>query len=211
MGRAGRLHWLRRLAATSALLIGGTAVISPRALDELLEEAERLVEDETDCLTALRVLAQSERPRVRALVAEAVGVIAVPNIDHALKILRDLTHDSSGEVREAAGRGLTRRLERASPAERIEIACDWALSPKVNERAAIASAIAGPMPLLVTDMLVEQLARDDSAEVRTLALRAAASHANDAPDVYKRIARECLADRSAAVRREAETLLSRLS
>ena len=210
MGTASRLQWLRRVAATSALIMGGTAAISPRALDELLEEAERLVEDEADCLGVLHVLARDPRPALRALVAEAAGTISDPHSRPALQVLRGLAHDSSARVRAAVSRGLARWLERSTPAERIELVCEWALSRAVQERAALAAAIAGRTPLFVTDLVIEQLALDDSAEVRALALKAALTHASDAPSAYRRIARERLSDPDAAVRSVAESLLARL-
>jgi hypothetical protein len=212
MGAANPLQWFKRAAATSMVLMGGTgaAVIAPQVLDELIEAAERLARSDKDCVRVLRTLARDERPAVRALVAEAAGTLSPEGAPAAIHLLRELARDPPSHVRGSVALGVARRIARASPAERIELVCEWALSRDACERAAIARALVCPTPVLVTDLVVQQLAQDESAEVRTLALEAAAAHAHQDPTAYRRIAIERLDDPAAEVRRAAEDVLAQL-
>jgi HEAT repeat protein len=212
MGAANRLQWFKRAAATSMMLMGGTsaAVIGPQVLDELIEEAERLARNDEDCVQVLRTLARDERPAVRALLAAAAGTLSSDGAPAAIHLLRELARDPSSHVRGAVALGVARRIARATPAERIELVCEWALSRNACERAAIARALVWPTPVLVTDLVVQQLAQDESAEVRMLALQAAAAHAHQDPTTYRRIAVERLDDPASEVRRAAEDVIEQL-
>lgn len=205
------IHWLKKIAATSLVVASGsaTSAISYETLEALIDEADRAACANGDCSSVLRVLSRDSRAAVRAVVAEAAGMLAPEQLDAGIALLRDLARDESSHVRSAAALGLSRTLERAAPSRRIEIVCEWALASSVRERAALAQALAAPTPVFVTDLVVEQLAADSDPAVRALALEAAAAHFHQAPGTYRRLAVEHLADREHAVRRAAEDLLAR--
>lgn len=205
------IHWLKKVAATSLVVASGSAVsaISFETLEALIDEADRAACANGDCSSVLRVLARDSRAAVRAVVAEAAGMLAPEQLDPALALLRDLARDDSSHVRSAAAMGLSRTLERAAPSRRIEIVCEWALSSNTQDRAAVAQALSAPTPVFVTDLVVEQLAADPDPGVRALALEAAATHFHQAPGTYRRLAVEHLADDEPVVRRAAEGLLAR--
>lgn len=213
MSASCRLHWLKRVAATSAMLVGGAGAtaLSPQALGEIIEAAERVAEDENGgCARVLQLLARDPRPAVRGLVAEALGVLPPERDAAARALLRELARDESAHVRSAAALGLARTIHRATPPERIELVCEWALSDDCRDRAAVARALAWPTPVFVTDLVVEQLARDEDSEVRALALQAALSHAHQDPATYRRLATELLTDPHEPVRHAAERVLARV-
>lgn len=205
------IHWLKRVAATSLVVASGTTAggISAETLEELIDEAEGGACADGDCSHVLRLLAHDSRPAVRAVVAEAAGMLAAEHVEGALALLRELARDDSSYVRAAAALGLSRTIERVQPARRIEVVCEWALSGDARERAAIARALAAPTPVLVTDLVLEQLAVDPDSNVRSLALEAAAAHFHQAPDAFRRLAVEALRDDSSGVRRAAEQVLAR--
>jgi hypothetical protein len=114
-------------------------------------------------------------------------------------------------VRLAASHGLARAIQRATPVDRIELVSQWALSESALERAAIARALADPVPVFMLDLVVEHLTYDSDAEVRKSVAQAAAAHFHEDPASYARIAERLAGDPEVSVRSAARELLARAS
>jgi hypothetical protein len=112
-------------------------------------------------------------------------------------------------VRVSAAVGLARAIERASAPERIDLVCTWALSPEKDERLALARALTWSTPVFVADLVLEQLAADDSVAVRAAALAAVAKHFHEDSSAYVRIVSKCIEDSDANVQRLARALFKR--
>jgi hypothetical protein len=123
--------------------------------------------------------------------------------------LRRLARDVSDSVRVNAAVALARAIERASPPERIDLVCTWALSSDKDERLALARALTWSTPVFVADLVLEQLAADDHIAVRAAALAAVAKHFHENSAAYVRIVSKCVDDPDANVQRLARALFSR--
>lgn len=125
--------------------------------------------------------------------------------------LRRLARDASDNVRISAAVALARAVERASAPARIDLVCAWALSPDKDERLALARALTWSTPVFIADLVLEQLAADESTAVRAAALAAVAKHFHEDSSAYARIVSKCVDDPDANVRRLARALLQRAS
>lgn len=195
-----------------------------RARPRLLEIPEPLVYDlveavcdedpkwsKEDRKRVLSLLSRDPRVAVRARVAEAAAAVPPEWQIDTQALLSNLVSDPAGIVRAAATNGLEQLLTRASPIERVEIVCQWAGAPHPPEREAIARALCSKVPTLVTDLVLEELSRDDVAAVRIAAVRASGAHFDENPSVYRGLLEERTADTSRKVRRVARRLLAELA
>jgi HEAT repeat protein len=175
-----------------------------------MEDADRTPWHPEDLGALLQLVSRDPRVQVRARVAELAGSVwrSVP-LAAAQDVLAALCCDPSARVRAAAARGLARVIERAAPADRIELISAWTASAQPQRRAAVARALCAPTPMFVTDLAIEQLAGDPVAEVRSAALEAAAAHFQEAPSIYARIAEARSQDEDEGVRHAARRLLMR--
>lgn len=207
---------LKHLASLSVAL--GTGLAEPAVTlaqvpQELLEDAADEV-DEPDWQVEDRkrlflLLVRDSRPGIRLRVAELADSLWPTEAETALDLLRRLANDEDPDVREAVAIGVERALRRAAPLERIGLVGAWATSESVGERAAIAGALRGSVPVLVADVAIEQLAADPSPEVRRCALAAAAGHFDEAPTAYRRIIARLAADTERPIRQRALRILER--
>lgn len=207
---------LRHLAAVSIAVSGGAADVRAELSEIPVEVVSEVVDDAEsddwhpeDRLSVLSLLAQDGRGTVRARVAEAMAALWPAAPPEAEVILRDLAHDRSANVRSGAARGLALALEHASPLERLHLVCEWTISECPAERAALAEALSSRTPVFVTDLVIEQLARDPEAGVRRAALKAAAGHFDERPELYHRVAASLVSDPDRHVRHAARRLASR--
>lgn len=207
---------LKRLAALSIAAAAGLTNPSAALLRFPSEILTQVVEDAADLewmgedrRRLLDLLACDQRVSVRRRVAEVTGSLAAGHSDGMLEILKRLARDESVRVRAAAGQGLAAVLANVAPVERVQIVCEWALSGEAFERAAVARALSDRTPVLVTDMVIGQLAADPHPEVRLHALKAATVHFDEDPEGYACVARACLSDPDRATRRTARRLVSR--
>jgi hypothetical protein len=175
-----------------------------------MEEADRTPWHPDDLGALLQLVSKDPRVQVRARAAELAGSVwrNVPAAT-AHEVLLLLCSDPSARVRAAAGRGLAQVIERAAPADRIELISEWTTSADPHRRSAIARALCAQTPMFVTDLAIEQLAGDPVAEVRAAALEAAAAHFVEAPGVYAAIAQARSQDEDEGVRHAARRLLMR--
>ncbi len=123
--------------------------------------------------------------------------------------LRKLSRDESDSVRVSAAVGLARAIERASAPDRIDLVCTWALSEDPDERLALARALTWATPVFVADLVLEQLAQDQTVAVRAAALAAVAKHFHENSAAYARIVTQCADDPDRNVQKLARALLSR--
>lgn len=123
--------------------------------------------------------------------------------------LRRLARDTSDHVRVSAAVTLARAIERASAPARIDLVCTWALSKDKDERLALARALTWSTPVFVADLVLEQLASDESRAVRAAALAAVAKHFHEDSRAYVRVVSQCVNDADVNVRRLARALLQR--
>lgn len=195
-----------------------------RARPRLLELPETLVYEMVDAVVSdepdwskddrrrvLTLLSNDPRAAVRARVAQAAVDLATDWQSDAQRLLSKLSTDSSGLVRAAATCGLEELLQRSTPIERVELVCQWAGAPHAAEREAIARALCSKVSTLVTDLVLQQLSSDDTAAVRTAAVRAARSHFEENPRVYRELLEERASDSSRRVRRAARRVLADLA
>ena len=77
------------------------------------------------------------------------------------------------------------------------------------ERLALARALTWSTPVFVADLVLEQLAADDSTAVRAAALAAVAKHFHENSSVYVRIVSQCLDDTDVNVQKLARALFKR--
>jgi HEAT repeat protein len=206
---------LARLTALSLVLTAGPAGaaslrdLPTEVLCDLIDNAE--ISEPSDPMRA-RVLAlftNHQRASVRAQVAEAMGSLWPAAGAEAADELRRLARDVSDNVRVSAAVGLARAIERASAPERIDLVCTWALSPDTDERLALARALTWSTPVFVADLVLEQLAEDESTPVRAAALAAVAKHFHEDSSAYVRIVGKCIDDPDPKVQRLARALFQR--
>jgi hypothetical protein len=210
---------LKRLAsigiAASCGLVDPKAALAELPANLVIESVESADDDRTrwapeDLGALLRLVSHDPRVQVRERVAELTGSLwlaVAPGTAH--QVLSALSSDASARVRAAAGRGLMLVLERAAPADRIELISAWATDDDPHRRAAVAHALSVPLPMFITDLAIEQLANDTEAEVRNAAMAAAEAHFHEAPTVYAAIAQAHTDDEDARVRHAARRLLMR--
>lgn len=156
----------------------------------------------------LSLLAMDPRPLVRARVAAAASALARDGAEDAASLLDTLARDRSPVVRAEVARAFDTLFAEATPFDRIQLVCRWALSEVRLQREVVARALSAANPVVVADLVIEQLSRDREAAVRWLALRAAAKRYAEAPATYRAIARERVIDPSRRVRRLARRLLN---
>jgi hypothetical protein len=178
-------------------------------LCDLIDDAENSEPESVMRARLLSVLTTDQRATVRAEVAAAMGSLWPNAGAAAAEELRTLARDVSDSVRVSAAVGLARAIERASAPERIDLVCTWALSPEREERLALARALTWSTPVFVADLVLEQLAADESTAVRAAALAAVAKHFHEDSSVYVRIVSRCIDDPDASVQRLARALFKR--
>lgn len=214
MARATTL--VARATALSLILTAGTAgagtlrdLPSEVLCDLIDDDADAAETDNPDRARLLAVLSQDERAALRSHVAAAMGSLWPGASMEAADELRRLARDVSDNVRVSAAVGLARAIERASAPERIDLVCTWALSPDTDERLALARALTWSTPVFVADLVLEQLAADESTPVRAAALAAVAKHFHEDSSAYVRIVSTCIDDPDPNVRRLARALHQR--
>ena len=74
---------------------------------------------------------------------------------------------------------------------------------------ALARALTWSTPVFVADLVLEQLAADDSTAVRAASLAAVAKHFHEDSSAYVRIVSKCLEDPDANVQKLARALFKR--
>jgi HEAT repeat protein len=178
-------------------------------LCDLIDDAEAAETEHPDRARVLSSLTDDQRATVRAQVAAAMGSLWPNAAPDAADELRRLARDTSDNVRVSAAVGLARAIERASAPERIDLVCTWALSPDKDERLALARALTWSTPVFVADLVLEQLAADDSTAVRAAALAAVAKHFHEDSSAYVRIVSQCIEDSDSNVQRLARALFKR--
>lgn len=207
---------LARLTALSLVLTAGTAGaaslrdLPTEVLCDLIEDDAETTEpnDETRA-RLLTTLGADQRATIRAEVAAAMGNLWPSASSEVSDELRRLARDVSDSVRVSAAVGLARAIERASAPERIDLVCTWALSPHRDERLALARALTWSTPVFVADLVLEQLAADESTPVRAASLAAVAKHFHEDSSAYVRIVSKCLDDPDPNVQRLARALFQR--
>jgi HEAT repeat protein len=204
-----------RMTALSLVLTAGTAGaaslrdLPTEVLCDLIDDAEAAENSQPERARVLSLLTDDQRAAVRAQVAAAMGSLW-PNANaEAADELRRLARDTSDNVRVNAAVGLARAIERANAPERIDLVCTWALSTDKDERLALARALTWSTPVFVADLVLEQLAADDSIAVRAAALAAVAKHFHEDSSAYVRIVSKCLEDPDANVQKLARALFKR--
>lgn len=204
-----------RLTALSLVLTAGTAGaaslrdLPTEVLCDVIEDAESLELDGAARSRLLSTLTTDQRATVRAEVAAAMGSLWPGPGAETAEELRRLASDVSDNVRVSAAVGLARAIERASAPERIDLVCTWALSPNRDERLALARALTWSTPVFVADLVLEQLAEDESAAVRAAALAAVAKHFHEDSSAYVRVVSKCVDDEDVNVQRLARALFQR--
>ncbi len=207
-------HAMARMTALSLVLTAGTASaatlrdLPTEVLCELIDDAE-VADARAERAHILRLLTLDERAEVRARAAEAMSSLWPGPGAGVTDELRRLARDTSDNVRVSAAVGLARALERASAPERIDLVCTWALSTDTDERLALARALTWSTPVFVADLVLEQLACDESTAVRAAALAAVAKHFHENSSVYASIVGRCLEDPDPNVQRLARALFKR--
>jgi HEAT repeat protein len=210
-----RPRTVARMTALSLLLTAGTAGaaslrdLPTEVLCDLIDEAEAPETEHPERARVLSLLTEDERAAVRAEVAAAMGSLWPNASAEVTDELRRLARDASDNVRVSAAVGLARAIERASAPERIDLVCTWALSEHRDERLALARALTWSTPVFVADLVLEQLAADDSTAVRAAALAAVAKHFHENSSAYVRIVSQCLDDADVHVQKLARALFSR--
>jgi hypothetical protein len=204
-----------RMTALSLVLTAGSAGaaslrdLPTEVLCDLIDDAEAAEPGHPQRTRVLSLLTDEDRARVRAQVAEAMGSLwPEPGPEAALE-LRRLARDESAQVRLSAAAGLARAIQRATAPERIDLVCTWALSSEVDERLALARALTWATPVFVADLVLEQLAQDETAPVRAAALAAVARHFHEDSSAYARIVAQCEHDPDRNVQRMARAMMQR--
>ncbi|HEX2871536.1 MAG TPA: hypothetical protein VHP33_09775 [Polyangiaceae bacterium] len=210
-----RPRTVARMTALSLVLTAGTAGaaslrdLPTEVLCDLIDDAEAPGTEHPERARVLSLLTEDERATVRAQVAAAMGSLWPNAGAEATDELRRLARDTSDNVRVSAAVGLARAIERASAPERIDLVCTWAVSEHRDERLALARALTWSTPVFVADLVLEQLAADDSTAVRAAALAAVAKHFHENSSVYVRIVSQCLDDADVNVQKLARALFKR--
>jgi HEAT repeat protein len=204
-----------RMTALSLVLTAGTAgakslsELQVEVLCELIDETDRSEHAYPQKARVLSLLLEDEREAVRAQVAQAMGSLWPQPVGDAAGELRRLSRDESDSVRVSAAVGLARAIERATAPERIDLVCTWALSEDPDERLALARALTWSTPVFVADLVLEQLAQDETAAVRAAALAAVAKHFHENSATYSQIVTQCAGDPDPNVQKLARALLKR--
>jgi len=214
MAKVGPHAAMRMTALSLALTAGSAGAASLRDLPtevlcDLIDDAEAAEHGHPQRARVLSLLTEDQRVVVRSQVAEAMGSLWPEAEAEAAGELRKLARDESENVRLSAAVGLARAVERATAPERIDLVCTWALSEHAEERLALARALTWTTPVFVADLVLEQLARDESALVRAAALAAVARHFHENSSAYARIVTQCEGDSDHNVQRLAQALLKR--
>jgi HEAT repeat protein len=210
-----RPRTVARMTALSLVLTAGTAGaaslrdLPTEVLCDLIIDAEAPETEHPERARVLSLLTEDDRATVRAQVAAAMGSLWPDAGAEATDELRRLARDTSDNVRVSAAVGLARAIERASAPERIDLVCTWAVSEHRDERLALARALTWSTPVFVADLVLEQLAADDSTAVRAAALAAVAKHFHEDSSVYVRIVSQCLDDADVNVQKLARALFKR--
>lgn len=210
-----RPRTVARMTALSLVLTAGTAGaaslrdLPTEVLCDLIDDAEAPETEHPERARVLSLLTEDQRATVRAQVAAAMGSLWPNAGAEATDELRRLARDTSDNVRVSAAVGLARAIERASAPERIDLVCTWAVSEHRDERLALARALTWSTPVFVADLVLEQLAADDSTAVRAAALAAVAKHFHENSSVYVRIVSQCLDDTDVNVQKLARALFKR--
>lgn len=208
-------HAAIRMTALSLVLTAGSAGaaslrdLPTEVLCDLIDDAEAAEPGHPQRARVLSLLTEDQRVVVRSQVAEAMGSLWPDAEAEAADELRKLARDESENVRLSAAVGLARAVERATAPERIDLVCTWALSEHPDDRLALARALTWTTPVFVADLVLEQLACDESALVRAAALAAVARHFHEDSSAYARIVTQCEADPDRNVQRLAQALLKR--
>jgi hypothetical protein len=204
-----------RMTALSLVLTAGTAgatslsELPTEVLCELIDDAERTAQSRPQMARVLSLLLDDKREAVRAQVAQAMGSLWPQPMGDAAGELRRLSRDESDSVRVSAAVGLARAIERATAPERIDLVCTWALSDNPDERLALARALTWSTPVFVADLVLEQLASDQTPAVRAAALAAVAKHFHENSTTYSQIVMQCAGDPDPNVQKLARALLKR--
>jgi HEAT repeat protein len=210
-----RPRTMARMTALSLVLTAGTAGaaslrdLPTEVLCDLIDDSEVAETEHPLRARVLSLLTEDQRATVRAQVAAAMGSLWPNAGPDAADELRRLARDTSDNVRVSAAVGLARAIERASAPERIDLVCTWALSPEKDERLALARALTWSTPVFVADLVLEQLAADDTVAVRAAALAAVAKHFHEDSSAYVRIVSKCIEDSDPNVQRLARALFKR--
>ncbi|MGD8859841.1 MAG: hypothetical protein PVI30_07505 [Myxococcales bacterium] len=211
-----RKSMLRYLAALGILLASGADPVPTlaRIPTEALGGAVEAIEDEDlqprERCQVLWLLARDARSQVRARVALRADVLWRFSASETEALIALLARDEVDAVRHAAVASLQGVMRRATPHERLELVARWAQSPSEHERAALAAALRAPVPLLIADLAIEQLAADQSDLVRELALQAAVARHSEDPDTYTRVVTRMTDDPRVSLRAAARRALERL-
>lgn len=206
---------LRHLAAVAIAFGAGVAPVEGLreipvpVLGELVEAIGELDWTSENRRRLLSLLAHDGRAEVRSRVAEKASAVWHESPYQTEELLRRLVCDASPAVRSAAAVGVEQVLQDAPPFERIKLVAEWATSAVSQERAALAIALRGSMPLFVGDLAIELLATDPEPLVRRLALDAAAHRFHEDPTAYTRVAMRAAADPAVEVRQSAHRVLER--
>ena len=210
-----RPRTVARMTAPLIVLTAGTGGaaslrdLPTEVLCDLIDNAEAAETSHPERARVLSLLTDDQRASVRAQVAAAMGSLW-PNANaEAAEELRRLARDTSDNVRVSAAVGLARAIERANAPERIDLVCTWALSSDKDERLALARALTWSTPVFVADLVLEQLAADDSIAVRAAALAAVAKHFHEDSSAYVRIVSKCIEDPDTNVQKLARALFKR--
>jgi HEAT repeat protein len=190
----------------------GAVTLSELPLEVLGDVADTVEDPELpldDRLRVVRLLSADARPAARVLAADSVGALYSLAPAETLSLVGRLAEDEAGEVRAAAAVALGEVLHRASPAERVEIVCEWTVAEEAGRRVAVAHALALPLPLFVTDLAIRQLATDPSVDVRRRAVLAAERHYQENRAAYREVAEILAQDEDRFVRRAARALMDR--
>ncbi len=210
-----RPRTVARMTALSIVLTAGTGGaaslrdLPTEVLCDLIDDAEAAETSHPERARVLSLLTDDQRATVRAQVAAAMGSLWPNGGADAADELRRLARDTSDNVRVSAAVGLARAIERASAPERIDLVCTWALSADKDERLALARALTWSTPVFVADLVLEQLAADDSIAVRAAALAAVAKHFHEDSSAYVRIVSKCIEDPDPNVQKLARALFKR--
>lgn len=217
----GRQGLFKYLAAVSIAVGCGAMLPLPRLLSipgELVEDVVEAVAEKKepgwrkeDQKRVLLLLASDPRGTVRARVARAATALVPEWTDDAQRVLLQLVRDESAGVRAAAEKGFEALLGRASPVARVEIVCRGSLSEHAQERLAVARALCSATPVMVADLVIEELSRDVDVEVRLAALQAAQQRFFENPGAYRAIGQQRLGDPKRRVRQAAQRFVQQLA
>jgi hypothetical protein len=207
---------LRYLAAVGIVLASGAdpGPTLARIPTEALGAAVEAIEDDElqprERSHVLWLLARDARAQVRARVALRADVLWRFSTSETEALIALLSRDDVEAVRHAAVAALQGVMRRATPHERLELVARWVQSAVEHERAALAGALRAPVPLIIADLAIEQLATDPSARVRDLALQAAVARHPEDPATYTRLVTTMTDDPHMSLRAAARRALDRL-